>query len=159
MRHTIAAALICAGLAGCSEPRRVEAVCPPPESDENVIEIVHISTGLVFFDSGSAQLNQRTVDYLDRMEPAIWLSCVDGVYITGHTDRAGSAASNLKLSLRRAEAVRAALVARGVPESLLSVYGVGESDPFVPTADGVARPENRRVEILPGSLRQESTRP
>ncbi|WP_342238030.1 OmpA family protein [Inquilinus sp. OTU3971] len=147
MRHSIAAALICAGLAGCSEPHRVEAVCPPPESD--VIVIVHISTGLVFFDSGSAQLDQRAVDYLDRMEPATWFSCADAVAITGHADRVGSAASNLELSLRRAETVRNALVARGVPDSLLSVHGAGETDPFVPTADGVARPENRRVEILP----------
>lgn len=156
MRNLVVTALACAVLAGCAGARENTDIC---EMASRPGMIVHISTGLIFFDSGSDQLNQRAVAYLDRMEPAIWLSCLDEVYITGHTDRAGSAASNLELSLRRAEAVRAALVARGVPESLLSVRGVGESDPFVPTADGVARPENRRVEILPGSLKQESARP
>lgn len=145
MRHSIVAALICAGLAGCSEPHRVEAECLPPDSGL----IVHVSNGLVFFDSGSARLNQRAVDYLNRKEPATWLRCVDGVDIIGHADRAGSAVSNVDLSLRRAEAVRDALVARGVPESLLSLHAVGEGDPLVPTADGVAEPQNRFVEIQP----------
>ncbi|HEY9348645.1 MAG TPA: OmpA family protein [Inquilinus sp.] len=141
----MATALICAGLAGCSKPDDVGAVCPSPDSGL----IVHVSVGLVFFDPGSVRPNQRAVEYLDRMEPATWLRCVDGVDIIGHADRAGSAASNLDLSLRRAEAVRDALVARGVPESLLSVRAVGESDPLVPTADGVAEPQNRFVEIYP----------
>lgn len=149
MRHMIAAALICAGLAGCSDPHPVETGCPSPESDANVIVIVHVSTGLVFFDSGSDRLNQRAVAYLDRMEPAIWFACSDAVVITGHTDRVGSATSNLELSRRRAEAVRDALVARGVPGNLLSVHGAGEADPFVPTADGAAEPQNRRVDIIP----------
>jgi outer membrane protein OmpA-like peptidoglycan-associated protein len=145
MRYSIVAALICAGLTGCSKPDDVGLVCPSPDSGL----IVHISTGLVFFDPGSARLNQQAVDYLDRMEPATWLKCVDGVDIIGHTDRSGSSADNLKLSLRRAEAVRDALIARGVPKALLVVRGVGEDDPLIPTADGVTEPQNNRVAIIP----------
>lgn len=146
MRHSIAIALICAGLVGCSKPDDVGPVCPSPDSGL----FVHISNGLVFFDSGSARLNQRAVAYLDRMEPAIWLKCVDRVDIIGHTDRSGSSADNLKLSLRRAETVRDALIARGAPKALFVVVrGVGEDDPLIPTADGVAEPQNNFVEIIP----------
>ena len=145
MRYSIAAALICAGLAGCSKPDDVGPVCPSPDSGL----IVLIENGLVFFDSGSARLNQQAVDYLDKMKPGIWLKCVDRIDIIGHTDRFGSPADNLKLSLRRAEAVRDALIARGVPKTLLVVRGVGEDDPLIPTADGVAEPQNNRVAIIP----------
>jgi outer membrane protein OmpA-like peptidoglycan-associated protein len=144
MRH-IAIALICAGLAGCSKLDG-GPVCPSPDSGL----IIHVSNGLVFFDPGSALLNQEAVAYLDRMEPAIWFSCVDRVDIIGHTDRSGSSADNLILSLRRAEVVRDALIARGAPKTLfVTVRGVGEDDPLIPTADGVAEPQNNFVEITP----------
>jgi len=145
MRHSIVAALMCAGLASCSERHDVGSICPSPDSGL----IVHISNGLVFFDHGSARLAQRAVAYLDRMEPAIWLRCVDRVDVVGHTDRSGSSADNLKLSLLRAEVVRDALIARGVPRSVLIVRGVGEDDPLIPTADGVAEPQNNFVEVNP----------
>jgi len=44
--------------------------------------------------------------------------------------------------------VRRELVADGVADNLIIVRGVGESDPLVPTADGVREPQNRRVEIV-----------
>jgi outer membrane protein OmpA-like peptidoglycan-associated protein len=145
MRYSTAIALICAGLAGCSRPDS-SPVCPSPGSGW----IIHIETGLVFFDSGSARLNQDAVANLDRKEPANWFSCSDRVDIIGHTDRSGSSADNLTLSLRRAETVRDALIARGAPKALFVVVrGVGEDDPLIPTADGVAEPQNNFVEITP----------
>ena len=68
--------------------------------------------------------------------------------VTGHADRAGSEAYNLALSLRRANAVRDALVARGILSQNISVAGRGEAEPAVPTPDGVREPANRRVEII-----------
>jgi OOP family OmpA-OmpF porin len=70
------------------------------------------------------------------------------VVVVGHTDRVGSDAYNLNLSLRRAEAVRDALVARGVAAERIDIIGRGEWDPAVPTADEVAEPANRRAEIF-----------
>ena len=55
---------------------------------------------------------------------------------------------HLALSLRRAESVKAAMIKLGVPASLIVVIGKGESQPLVPTADGVREPQNRRVEIV-----------
>lgn len=68
--------------------------------------------------------------------------------LTGHADRAGSEAYNMALSLRRAETVRDALAGRGVPGDAMSVAARGESEPVVPTPDGVAEAANRRVEIV-----------
>jgi outer membrane protein OmpA-like peptidoglycan-associated protein len=70
------------------------------------------------------------------------------VSVTGHTDTSGSAAYNLKLSQRRADAVAAELVRDGVPAANIVTVGRGEEDLLVPTADGVREPRNRRVEIV-----------
>jgi outer membrane protein OmpA-like peptidoglycan-associated protein len=68
--------------------------------------------------------------------------------VIGHTDTVGSAAFNDNLSRQRAEVVRNALVARGIAVERIVVVGRGEREPVVPTADNVAEPRNRRVEIL-----------
>jgi OOP family OmpA-OmpF porin len=67
--------------------------------------------------------------------------------VTGHADRAGPADYNQELSLRRARNVRDALSANGVSGDAVSIAARGESEPAVPTGDGVREPENRRVVI------------
>jgi OOP family OmpA-OmpF porin len=68
--------------------------------------------------------------------------------VTGYTDTSGSADYNLRLSLRRANSVKEAMMARGVPEENISVAGRGESDLAVPTPDGVREQANRRAVII-----------
>ena len=70
------------------------------------------------------------------------------VSINGHADRVGSEQYNLDLSQRRARFVVGALKQAGIDGQLLNYFAFGESDPAVPTADGVAEPQNRRVEIF-----------
>ena len=67
---------------------------------------------------------------------------------TGHTDTSGPESYNMALSLRRANAVKDALVRDGVPAQAIVVIGKGESQPLTPTGDGVREPQNRRVEIV-----------
>ena len=69
------------------------------------------------------------------------------IEVAGHTDRTGTETYNRSLSLSRAEAVRLALVQKGVPSFMIKVSGHGENQPRVITADEVREPLNRRVEI------------
>ena len=73
--------------------------------------------------------------------------------LAGHTDRSGSVTYNMGLAERRNASVQAYLAGRGVPEDRISSEAFGESQPRVPTADGVRELQNRRVEITygPGS--------
>ena len=70
------------------------------------------------------------------------------VTIEGHTDSQGAAAANLALSQRRAEAVRDALVAGGVPRAKVRAVGRGHLQPVADNAGAAGRARNRRVEII-----------
>lgn len=70
------------------------------------------------------------------------------ISVTGHTDLVGPEDYNMALSLRRADAVRSALIAGGVSADKITVAGRGMSEPAVPTARGVKEARNRRAEII-----------
>jgi OOP family OmpA-OmpF porin len=67
--------------------------------------------------------------------------------VAGHTDAKGSDTYNLRLSQRRAEAVRGYLVQQGVEPSRLTAVGYGESQPVADNATEAGRAQNRRVEL------------
>jgi outer membrane protein OmpA-like peptidoglycan-associated protein len=69
------------------------------------------------------------------------------IYVYGYTDDSGTKDYNLKLSVRRARAVRDSLVQAGIGSSLISTKGFGKSDPRVRGNTAKARAANRRVEI------------
>ena len=67
--------------------------------------------------------------------------------VIGFTDTVGNLPYNQALSLRRAAAIRDALVRDGVDRQTISIAGRGKRDLLVPTADQTPEPRNRRVEI------------
>jgi len=69
------------------------------------------------------------------------------VHVSGHADRAGTDAYNLKLGRARADAVARAIARAGISVNLIRVVSFGESRPAVPTKDGLREDRNRRVEI------------
>jgi outer membrane protein OmpA-like peptidoglycan-associated protein len=69
------------------------------------------------------------------------------VRIEGHTDDTGDHLDNIALSRRRADAVRAQLMARGVEGTRLESVGFGAARPLVEGTDAAARTQNRRVEF------------
>jgi len=102
---------------------------------------------LLYFQDGSNELTPESqADFLKVRAEVVERAAAE-VMVIGHTDRVGSAQSNDALSLKRAEAVRSQLAAAGIALDKMEVVGRGERDPLVPTADEVAEPKNRRVEI------------
>ena len=69
------------------------------------------------------------------------------VVLGGHADRAGPAPYNRALSRLRSEALRRALIERGIPIQLISQFTFGERRPQIATSYGAREPRNRRVEI------------
>jgi outer membrane protein OmpA-like peptidoglycan-associated protein len=73
---------------------------------------------------------------------------VPDIVVVGHTDLVGSDQVNDVLAKKRAQAVEAILVGRGIGTGNIVAIGRGKREPAVPTAEGVAEPRNRRVEIV-----------
>jgi OOP family OmpA-OmpF porin len=105
-------------------------------------------TFIVYFDWDSAAVDRSGDRVIDEAVTAANSLGIADFSITGHADRSGSDDYNLNLSLRRADNVKAALIARGVDEVGISVAGRGEAEPAIVTDDGVREPANRRVEII-----------
>ena len=104
-------------------------------------------TFLVFFDWSKADLTDRARQIIGEAASARGQG-VTRIEVNGFTDRSGPADYNMGLSQRRANAVAAELVRRGVPRNEIVTRGFGEENNLVPTADGVREPQNRRVEII-----------
>jgi OOP family OmpA-OmpF porin len=69
------------------------------------------------------------------------------VVAVGHTDSVGTDTYNQKLSIRRAEAVKAYLVSKGIEANRVYTEGKGESQPIASNKTAAGRLKNRRVEI------------
>ncbi len=103
---------------------------------------------MVFFDWDRSDLSQQALATIQQVAQAYKQRGSARVTATGHTDTSGPADYNMALSLRRANAVKDALVRDGVPATAIAVVGRGEQGLLVPTPDGVREPQNRRVEIV-----------
>jgi OOP family OmpA-OmpF porin len=104
-------------------------------------------TFLVFFDWSKADLTDRARQVIGEAASNRGQG-VTRIEVNGFTDRSGPADYNMQLSIRRANAVAAELMRRGVPRNEIVTRGFGEENNLVPTADGVREPQNRRVEII-----------
>lgn len=103
----------------------------------------------VYFPSGGSRLDAEAESALDDVARLIQDTGAT-VDLIGRTDAIGSAAANERLSLRRAERVRDALVARGVPADRIGeVTGRGEDEAITDIATGArATASDRRVDII-----------
>jgi outer membrane protein OmpA-like peptidoglycan-associated protein len=113
-------------------------------------EIVIRLPGAILFDFDRADLRADAERTLAEVAEVLTAYADRPARIEGHTDSIASEAYNQELSERRAEAVRAWLVARGVSPARLSAVGHGESRPVADNASAAGRQINRRVEIVIG---------
>src|SRR5947208_3902822 len=103
---------------------------------------------MVCFDRDPSTLSQQALVTIQQAANAYTTKGSARITATGHTDTSGPESYNMALSLRRANAVKDALVQNGVPATAIAVVGRGEQGLLVQTGDGVREPQNRRVEIV-----------
>ena len=102
---------------------------------------------VLYFRFESDDLTDESRALLPKVLEALRTRPFPDVAVVGHTDTTGSAAGNVELGLRRANAIRAQLVQAGIGAAVIDVTSHGEADLLVKTADQVLEPRNRRVEI------------
>lgn len=97
------------------------------------------------FDFDKASLKPAGRQQIDKFAADLKGVKYDAVAVTGHTDRIGAQAYNLKLSTRRADAVKAYLVESGVPSGAIAVKGVNGSNPVTKPEDCKGRKPTARL--------------
>ena len=102
---------------------------------------------LVFFAFDRSDINAVAAQVLDMVVEDFHRTGSARLDARGYTDLSGSVAYNLKLSERRADAVKSYLLGHGVKASEIQTEWFGKANPRVPTQDGVRNQENRRAEI------------
>ncbi len=112
---------------------------------QNVLEVTY--KGDVLFDFNSSVIRPGAYPEIDRLARILKEYPQTRIRIEGHTDSIGSEEFNLRLSERRAMAVRDLLVSKGVSPSRITVIGYGESRPRASNDTAYGRQLNRRVEI------------
>ncbi|MGZ3338275.1 MAG: OmpA family protein, partial [Reyranella sp.] len=117
------------------------AAAPPPP-------MVSPPSFMVFFDWDRSNQSQQALTTIQQAANAFKAKGNARITATGHTDTSGPESYNMALSLRRANAVKDALVRDGVPAQAITVVGMGEKGLLVQTGDNVREPQNRRVEIV-----------
>lgn len=115
-------------------------VLPPPTKKKIVLRGVN-------FDFDRAEIRADARPILDQAVRTLGEEANVSVVVAGHTDSVGSDAYNLRLSERRARAVRDYLVGQGVEAQRLTVQAYGESRPVADNSTDEGRAQNRRVEL------------
>ena len=120
------------------------AITPRPVvCQEDVAGLLRART--IHFEEGSARIDQASETLIDEVAAALRPCLGSIIAITGHTDSSGPEPGNLALSRLRADAVRAALLQRGIPADGLRTSGVGSRVPV----EGLEAddPANRRIDF------------
>ena len=115
---------------------------PPPAAATKVTYAAD-----TFFDFNKSVLKADGKAKLDDLAGKVKAINLEVIIAVGHTDSAGSDAYNQKLSVKRADAVKAYLITKGIEKNRVYTEGKGEKQPVADNKTDAGRSKNRRVEI------------
>ncbi len=122
------------------------APAPAPAAAAPVSEKVTFAAD-AFFDFDKSVLKPEGKAKLADLVSKLQGTDIEVIVATGHTDWTGTDSYNMKLSMRRAKAVKAFLVSKGIPAARVYTEGKGESQPVADNRTREGRAKNRRVEV------------
>lgn len=105
-------------------------------------------TNGILFDSGKVTIKTQSMGIINKMVTVLNEKPDWKLEIIGHTDSDGDEQSNLKLSKKRAQAIKNVMVSLGISKDRLSVIGKGESEPLNGNNNDIEKANNRRVEFI-----------
>ena len=109
----------------------------------------HASVYGIYFDTGKADVKPESDATMKEIAKLLQGDSKLNLYVVGHTDNQGALDMNMDLSLRRADAVLAALTTKyAVPANRLKAYGCGPYSPVASNDNEDGRAKNRRVELV-----------
>ena len=126
-------------------PPAVAPVPPAPPAPVAAQKVTYAADA--FFDFDKSVLKPEGRAKLDDLVGKIQGINLEVIIAVGHTDSVGSDAYNQRLSVRRAEAVKAYLVTKGIERNRIYTEGKGKKQPIASNATAEGRAKNRRVEV------------
>jgi OOP family OmpA-OmpF porin len=139
---------------GCGAPVAAPAAAPAPAPRAAAPAAAPVAAATkvtyaadAFFDFDKAVVKPAGKTKLDDLVSKVKGINLEVIIAVGHTDSVGSDTYNQKLSVRRAEAVKAYLVSKGIEKNRIYTEGKGEKQPVASNVTNEGRAKNRRVEI------------
>ena len=133
---------------GCGAPVAAPVAAPKAAPAAPVATASKVTYAAdAFFDFDKAVVKPAGKAKLDDLVSKVKGINLEVIIAVGHTDSVGSDAYNQKLSVRRAEAVKAYLVSKGIEKNRIYTEGKGEKQPVASNKTSEGRAKNRRVEI------------
>lgn len=112
-------------------------------------DVIELKEGItILFKTGSDELLEESKPILNEVATVMDRNANLRIRVEGHTDADGSESSNLKLSEKRAKAVRDYLIAWGIASDRLDSVGCGETAPVADNETDEGKQKNRRVEFV-----------
>jgi outer membrane protein OmpA-like peptidoglycan-associated protein len=117
-------------------------------SDALIAQPLPPATFILYFLQDSNELTDESKAALPKIFQTIQKRGSTDIVISGHTDTVGAREYNYKLALERAQVTSGILAANGAVSANITITSHGEGNPLIKTADDVAEPRNRRVEVV-----------